>query len=64
MANTNNGSNLNAALPIDITPDMQVKQLTYGNKIYSTPKLSGILQDLSDRPGKAIMYDMEIVYRS
>ena len=64
MANTNTDSNLNAASPIDITPDMQVKQLTYGNKIYSTPKLSGILQNLADRPGKAIMYDMEIMYRS
>lgn len=34
---------------IDLTPDIKVKNLTYGSQIYSTSKLSGILVDITGK---------------
>lgn len=39
---------------LDLSPDTQVKHLAYGNSVYSTPKLSGILTELVDRTGRKI----------
>ena len=39
---------------IDLTPDTRVKYLTYGTKIYSTPKLSGILSAIVDKVDKQL----------
>lgn len=34
---------------VDLTPDIKVKNLSYGSQIYSTPKLSGILADITGK---------------
>lgn len=48
---------------LDLTPDIKVKQLTYGTKIYSSPKLSGILKDLAEKEitAKDVVFDENIL---